>query len=344
MPRSFPYDEQNDLLQNAGITLASAPRSLEKQRHQFAENCRISREPSRLFIFSLTPDPYLFVDNSAESTHVSRRSFPVKRRFDGADGIRATFLNFVRKTGRDEKREEKKGRKGGRERARKLASRPMVMVAVVSQRATLQVPRKHRPCFSSAKSPTLSLPVLLPLFFSSSSRTVFFLVDGSPLVRKKSDFSEKISRRWRRGEEEYARICDRSIDQFHRTYARRLRRCRIRNQAGVCVYDVAGVTILLSQTVFSLLVAHVLTRTSEAVPLIGTDPPFLLPAYPDESRIRCCVRSFLSLRDTRTDCQGSTGSFWLLYLISVQFRKTIRYNSFTFCITDQLRETRQLAN
>lgn len=37
-----------------------------------------------------------------------------------------------------------------------------------------------------------------------------------------------------------------------------------------CVYDVAEVTILLSQTVFSLLVSHVLTRTSEAVPLIGT--------------------------------------------------------------------------
>lgn len=34
--------------------------------------------------------------------------------------------------------------------------------------------------------------------------------------------------------------------------------------------DVAGVTILLSQTVFSLLVANVLTRSSEAVPLIGT--------------------------------------------------------------------------
>lgn len=32
---------------------------------------------------------------------------------------------------------------------------------------------------------------------------------------------------------------------------------------------VAGVTILLSQTVFSLLVAHVLTKSSEAVPLIG---------------------------------------------------------------------------
>lgn len=32
---------------------------------------------------------------------------------------------------------------------------------------------------------------------------------------------------------------------------------------------VAGVTILLSQTVFSLLVAHVLTQSSEAVPLIG---------------------------------------------------------------------------
>ncbi|EFN70264.1 hypothetical protein EAG_11933 [Camponotus floridanus] len=42
-----------------------------------------------------------------------------------------------------------------------------------------------------------------------------------------------------------------------------------------------GVTILLSQTVFSLLVAHVLTRTSEAVPLIGTDPP----TYPDEAKL-----------------------------------------------------------
>lgn len=31
----------------------------------------------------------------------------------------------------------------------------------------------------------------------------------------------------------------------------------------------AGVTILLSQTVFSLLVANVITKTSEAVPLIG---------------------------------------------------------------------------
>lgn len=33
--------------------------------------------------------------------------------------------------------------------------------------------------------------------------------------------------------------------------------------------SVAGVTILLSQTVFSLLVAHVITQTSDAVPLIG---------------------------------------------------------------------------
>ncbi|GBP77221.1 Neuronal acetylcholine receptor subunit alpha-7 [Eumeta japonica] len=32
----------------------------------------------------------------------------------------------------------------------------------------------------------------------------------------------------------------------------------------------AGVTILLSQTVFSLLVGHVITKTSEAIPLIGT--------------------------------------------------------------------------
>lgn len=32
----------------------------------------------------------------------------------------------------------------------------------------------------------------------------------------------------------------------------------------------AGVTILLSQTVFSLLVGNVITKTSEAVPLLGT--------------------------------------------------------------------------
>lgn len=31
----------------------------------------------------------------------------------------------------------------------------------------------------------------------------------------------------------------------------------------------AGVTILLSQTVFSLLVGNVITKTSEAVPLLG---------------------------------------------------------------------------
>lgn len=61
----------------------------------------------------------------------------------------------------------------------------------------------------------------------------------------------------------------------------------------VCMYDVAGVTILLSQTVFSLLVAHVLTRTSEAVPLIGTDPSFL-PTYPDEAKFDA-VGSFLVL-------------------------------------------------
>lgn len=61
----------------------------------------------------------------------------------------------------------------------------------------------------------------------------------------------------------------------------------------MCVYDVAGVTILLSQTVFSLLVAHVLTRTSEAVPLIGTDPPFL-PTYFDKAKFDA-VRSFLVL-------------------------------------------------
>lgn len=41
-------------------------------------------------------------------------------------------------------------------------------------------------------------------------------------------------------------------------------------------------TILLSQTVFSLLVSHVLTRTSEAVPLIGTDSPFLYTLFADD--------------------------------------------------------------
>ncbi|CAK1540327.1 unnamed protein product [Leptosia nina] len=37
-----------------------------------------------------------------------------------------------------------------------------------------------------------------------------------------------------------------------------------------CGDSAAGVTILLSQTVFSLLVGHVITKTSEAIPLIGT--------------------------------------------------------------------------
>lgn len=34
-------------------------------------------------------------------------------------------------------------------------------------------------------------------------------------------------------------------------------------------YIVTGVTILLSQTVFRLLVGHVITKTSDAVPLLG---------------------------------------------------------------------------
>lgn len=38
----------------------------------------------------------------------------------------------------------------------------------------------------------------------------------------------------------------------------------------------AGVTILLSQTVFSLLVGNVITKTSEAVPLLGTSKITLL--------------------------------------------------------------------
>ncbi|KAJ8955313.1 hypothetical protein NQ318_003406, partial [Aromia moschata] len=43
-----------------------------------------------------------------------------------------------------------------------------------------------------------------------------------------------------------------------------------RSDASRDALSVAGVTILLSQTVFSLLVAHVITQTSDAVPLIGT--------------------------------------------------------------------------
>lgn len=42
-----------------------------------------------------------------------------------------------------------------------------------------------------------------------------------------------------------------------------------RSDASRDALSVAGVTILLSQTVFSLLVAHVITQTSDAVPLIG---------------------------------------------------------------------------
>lgn len=38
--------------------------------------------------------------------------------------------------------------------------------------------------------------------------------------------------------------------------------------SGIC-YIVTGVTILLSQTVFRLLVGHVITKTSDAVPLLG---------------------------------------------------------------------------
>lgn len=41
------------------------------------------------------------------------------------------------------------------------------------------------------------------------------------------------------------------------------------DQQKFILFVVPGVTILLSQTVFSLLVGHVITKTSEAVPLLG---------------------------------------------------------------------------
>lgn len=47
---------------------------------------------------------------------------------------------------------------------------------------------------------------------------------------------------------------------------RRIDRQSDRERLGLFV---TGVTILLSQTVFSLLVAQVITKSSEAVPLIG---------------------------------------------------------------------------
>lgn len=81
------------------------------------------------------------------------------------------------------------------------------------------------------------------------------------------------------------------------------------------MYDVAGVTILLSQTVFSLLVAHVLTRTSEAVPLIGTDPPFL-PTYPDEAKFDA-MGSFLVF-NVRTIMEERQ-IFSILFHIFIQF-------------------------
>jgi hypothetical protein len=84
------------------------------------------------------------------------------------------------------------------------------------------------------------------------------------------------------------------------------------------VYDVAGVTILLSQTVFSLLVAHVLTRTSEAVPLIGTDPPFL----PAPTSLDSMLWGVSFLFDMQIDCQDSTERsdvISLLYNFAKQF-------------------------
>jgi CBS domain containing-hemolysin-like protein len=99
----------------------------------------------------------------------------VKRQFDGADGIRATSLKFVRKTWRDEKREKKRKRwaRG------KLASRPRVMVAA-AQCATASSSAKISTVLLLAKSPTLFF-----FFFSYFSSMVFFLVNGFLLVRKK---------------------------------------------------------------------------------------------------------------------------------------------------------------
>jgi len=104
---------RNDLLQSTRITLAPTPRSLEKQRHQFAENCRISREPSRLFIFSHR-DLYLLRRQFCES---HPRILPD---FSWSAGLTAPkFARFLRssvssvKSDCDKKREEKKrGQRG----------------------------------------------------------------------------------------------------------------------------------------------------------------------------------------------------------------------------------------
>ncbi|KAJ8985839.1 hypothetical protein NQ317_006210 [Molorchus minor] len=58
----------------------------------------------------------------------------------------------------------------------------------------------------------------------------------------------------------------------NRIVAFRLHGTGHRSDASRDALSVAGVTILLSQTVFSLLVAHVITQTSDAVPLIGNSP------------------------------------------------------------------------
>lgn len=243
---------------SARITLTSTLRSLEKQRHQFAENCRISQEPSRLFIFSHR-DLYLlcrrFSENHPRILPDFSRSVGSMAPLKFAQLLRSSSV----KSGCDEKR-EKRGQRGN-----------ACIAAGGNGRSCSQIVRNAR---SSAKASAFIFPrgnhPCFPPSFSFSLNT-FSQKDILPFLLKKQ-FSK--GRRYK--ESTNGRSIAQSIDRFHAhmhvVYAdmqdTKLGGC-------VCMYDVAGVTILLSQTVFSLLVAHVLTRTSEAVPLIGTDPSFL---------------------------------------------------------------------
>lgn len=231
--------------------------SLEEQQ-QFAENCRIFHGNHQGCSSSLTT--ILIPSTILRKPPTYPVGFLVKRQFDGAEEIRATSPKFVHKTGRDEKRERE---------GKKLKLRGKACIAADGNgRSCSRKFRENDQLNSSLRN--------LPRFSLQFSPFRYSLIETrfSLLFRRKTIFGDG-----KRG--------IRSISFTHVCTSSTLI-CRIRNQAGVCVYDVAGVTILLSQTVFSLLVAHVLTRTSEAVPLIGTDPP----TYPDEAKLDA-VGSFL---------------------------------------------------